>query len=82
MQPSGDRLTKAEFSFFTCRAFLKKNAKQVSDEAVEEFQRIMEEIAFGISKKAFLFADDEDRLKVTMEDVKDAKREYFFESCQ
>lgn len=60
---------------------MKKSAKQVSDEAVEEFQRIMEEIAFEISRKAFLFADDEERLKVTLEDVKNAKRE-FFESYQ
>ncbi len=74
------RLTKAEFSFFTCRAFLKVNAKQMSDEAVLEFRKIMEEIALDISKRAFLFADDEERFRVVAEDVKNAKREYI-QSC-
>lgn len=47
----------------------------VSEEAVEELCKIMEEIARDISKRTVLFAEDAHRLKVLAEDVKNAEEE-------
>jgi histone H3/H4 len=68
---------KAEFSYYKCMGLMKKaGARQVSEDAVVEFRKIVEEIALDISKRAVLFAEDAERLKVLPEDVRNAKREF------
>jgi histone H3/H4 len=58
-------------------SFLKKGgARQASNEALEEFCKIMEEISLDIAKRSVLFAEDDQRLKVIPEDVRKAKEEF------
>ncbi|MHB8566428.1 MAG: histone [Nitrososphaerales archaeon] len=74
---------KAEFSYYNCMGFLKKaGAVQVSEEAVEEFRKIVEEIAVDIAKRAVLFAEDADRLKVAVEHVRNANKDFLSGSAR
>ena len=77
MNRNGRFMPSVQFSYNHCRHILKRaGAVQVSPEAVEELQSIMEEIAFDISKRAVLFADDKERFKVKREDVIAGTKEF------
>ena len=68
---------RIQFSYNHCRTVLKQaGAKQASPEAVEELRQAIESMAFEISKRAALFADDEARFRVTVKDVRSAVREF------
>ena len=70
-------MPKARFSQNHCHKILRKaGAKQASSGASKELCKAIEEIALDISRKAVLFADDDARLKVTLEDVKAAVKEF------
>ncbi|MDG6905029.1 MAG: histone [Nitrososphaerota archaeon] len=67
----------AHFSYNHCEFLLRKGgAKQASNEAAIELANILELAALEISKKAALFADDEDRFRVIARDVKKGFQEY------
>lgn len=65
------------FSYDHCRQILKRaGATQVSSEAVEQLQSIIEDIALDVSKRAVLFARDDERFKVKKEDLRAGAREF------
>ncbi|MHB1869095.1 MAG: histone [Nitrososphaerales archaeon] len=68
---------KVHFSYNHCENILRKaGAKQASSGAAIELSKTIERMAMEISKRAALFADDEARLKVTVNDVKCAVGEF------
>ena len=70
-------MPKLRFSDDCCYALLKDaGAKQISREAVREFQEILQEFASSVSERAVLFADDDSRLRVSREDLRNALIEY------
>ncbi|MGI0083791.1 MAG: histone [Nitrososphaerales archaeon] len=70
-------MREARFSHNHCHAILRRaGAKHASFDAVEELAKAIENIAWDVSKRAVLFADDHARLKVTREDVRAAVQEF------
>jgi len=53
---------------------LKKTNMRVSDEAVEEFVQLLEEIISDIASEAAAIAKSKGRKTVTLEDVAEARR--------
>lgn len=49
---------------------------QASEEAILEFQKLVENVALEIAKRAYLFADDEARRKVLPSDVRKGFEEF------
>lgn len=49
---------------------------QASEQAILEFQKLVESVALEIAKRACLFADDEARRKVLPSDVKKGFEEF------
>lgn len=67
----------SHFSYHHCEFLLRKSgARQASNEAAIELAKILEKVALEISRKAALFADDEDRFRVLPVDVKKGFLEY------
>jgi len=48
----------------------------VSEEAVEELRKTIDNVALDIAKRAVLFADDAARFRVESEDVRCAMKEF------
>ncbi|MHB1907594.1 MAG: hypothetical protein ACYCQJ_01835 [Nitrososphaerales archaeon] len=68
---------EAHFDRYNCYEFLRKGgAVQASEQAILEFQKLVESVALEIAKRACLFADDEARRKVLPSDVKKGFEEF------
>lgn len=63
-----------EFPMLSMEKLLKKANVRVSKDAVKEFSKILEEIAFDISSEACANAKRAHRATVSIEDVSAAKR--------